>query len=61
MKRQETIKGILFEVGNQTPRRNEYERGQKYRLFVDGIPTGYTFATIKAAREFYRKNFFIWL
>lgn len=61
MKRTETIKGIFFEIGNRTPRRNEYERGQKYFLIVDGIPTGHTFQTIKAAREFYRKNYYIWL
>lgn len=61
MKRDIEKKGILFHIGNQTPRRNEYERGQKYRLFVEGIPTGQTFATIKAAREYIEKNYFLYM
>lgn len=61
MKRYIYIKGIEFYIGNQTPRRNEYERGQKYRLFVDGRPTGYSFHTIAAAKDFINKNYFCWM
>lgn len=67
MKREIEKKGILFCIGNQTPRRNEYERGQKYRLFVidaatgEHIPTSATFHTIKAAREYVEKNYFLYM
>ena len=61
MKRNIKIKDIDFYIGNQTPRRNEYERGQKYRLYADGTPTGYTFETIKAAKDFITKNYYIFM
>ena len=61
MQREIIIKDIHFYIGNQTPRRNEYERGQKYRLYADGIPTGYTFTTIKEAKNFILKNYYIFL
>lgn len=61
MKREIIVKDILFYIGNQTPRRNEYERGQKYRLFVEGRPTSYTFRTLKEAKTFIEKNYFIWM
>jgi hypothetical protein len=61
MKREIIVKDIVFYIGNQTPRRNEYERGQKYRLFVGGRPTSYTFHTIKEAKTFIEKNYFIWM
>jgi len=58
---------IFFRIGNRTPRRNEYERGLKYHLYVmdkkDFIfyPTGRYYSTIKEAKEDARKNYFIWL
>lgn len=61
MKRELNIKGINFYIGNQTPRKNPFERGQIYRLFVDNTPTSYTFHTIREARIFIYKNFYIWL
>jgi hypothetical protein len=61
MKRDFDIKGIHFEVGNFTPRHNPYERGLKYRLFVDDIPTSHVFSTIKEAKNFAGSNYFIWL
>ena len=61
MKREQIIKGLRFYLGNYTPRNNEYEKGLKYRLFVDSVPTGYTFETLKQGREFIKKNYFIWL
>lgn len=61
MKRDFNIKGITFHIGNYTPRKNEYERGLKYRLFVGDRPTNYVFTTIKQAKEFINKNYFIWL
>lgn len=72
MKRKFTVKAktsdtyIFFEVYNRTPRRNEYERGQVYGLAVGNAageyrPTGHTFSTIRAAKEYATKNYFIWL
>lgn len=61
MRRDIEKRGILFHIGNRTPRRNEYERGQKYALFVNGIPSGHTFHTIKAAREYIEQNYFLYL
>lgn len=61
MKRNINIKGIAFYIGNCTPRKNEFERGLKYRLFVDDLPTDYCFSTIKEAKEFINNNYFIWL
>lgn len=61
MKRNINYKGIPFYIGNYTPRNNEYEKGQHYKLFVDDMPTQYTFSTIREARTFIYKNYFIWL
>ena len=61
MKREIIKKDIVFYIGNQTPRRNEYERGQKYRLYADGIPTAHTFDTIKAAKDFINTNYYIFM
>lgn len=61
MKRDIEKKGILFHIGNQTPRKNEYERGLKYRLFVNGYPTSHAFCTIREAKEFAEKNYFLWM
>ena len=61
MKREIIIKDIKFYIANYTPRRNEYERGQKYKLFVDEIPTAYTFTTIKAAKSFIKSNYYIFM
>lgn len=61
MKRNVTFKGIDFHIANYTPRKNEYERGLKYKLFVAGIPTSYCFCTIREARNFISKNYFMWL
>ena len=51
-------KGIMFYIGNYTPRNNEYEKGLKYKLFVgpDRIPTDACFATLKDARAYIRRE-----
>lgn len=61
MKRDFEVKGIRFHLGNYTPRRNEFERGLKYQLYVDGIPTGYKFNTLKEGKAYATKNYFSWL
>lgn len=61
MKRDFTYKGIDFHIGGYTPRKNEFERGLKYKLFVDNTPTDYCFSTIHETRNFVFKNYFIWL
>ena len=63
MKRIYKINNVIFEIGNRTPRRNEFERGQKYRIYADGIPTGYTFATVKEAKSFIfsKDNYYIYM
>lgn len=61
MKRDFEIKGVQFHLGNYTPRRNEFERGLKYQLYVDGIPTGYKFNTLKEGKVYATKNYFSWL
>ena len=61
MKRIIEKKGIVFEIGNYTPRNNEYERGLRYRLYVDGIPTDNVFSGVKQARAYIEKNWFIYL
>ena len=64
MKREFTYKDIIFYVGNYTPRKNEFERGCKYKLFIgpDRIPTDYIFETIKQAKEFAEREWvrFAW-
>lgn len=52
---------VRLEVGNYTPRRNEFERGLKYELhYADGeygkTGTGYRFSTIKDAKEFAKRE-----
>ena len=64
MKREVTIKGIDFFLGNYTPRNNPYEKGMKYRVFLKDekgfIPTSYIFATLKDSKEFLEKNYWMW-
>ena len=55
-----TVKGIEFEIGHYTPSRNEFEKGLKYRLYCGDIPTGYTFTTKRACKEFAAKNYWLW-
>ena len=52
--------GVKFEIANYTPRKNEFEKGLKYRLFVDDIPTAETFSTLKQAKEWIDKNWIIY-
>ena len=66
MNRDFIVHGVHFMIGNQTPRKNEFERGLKYRLFVRDVdygymPTQYTFSTIHEGIKFINKNYFIWL
>lgn len=63
MRRDVEYKGIMFHIGNFTPRNNEYERGLKYRLFVgpEMIPTDHVFMTIREAKTFIEKNYWLWL
>ena len=60
MNRVINIHGINFEVVNRMPRKNQFERGQKYGLFVDNIPTSATFSTIKSALKWVNENWFIY-
>ena len=58
-----TYKNRVFILGGYTPR-NEYEKGNKYKLFmIDNTgakyPTSYIFATIKEAKNFIKDNYFI--
>ena len=61
MNRDFEVHGIKFHIGNYTPRRNEFERGAKYKLYVyrdlkhegeTAIPTNFICSTIKEAKEF---------
>lgn len=61
MKREIMIKNIRFYIGNYTPRNNEFEKGLKYKLFVDDIPTNYNFNSIKEAKKFITDNYWQWL
>ena len=61
MKRDIQIKGIDFHIGNYTPRRNEYEKGLKYKLYAGGIPTDHVFSTLREAKEFINNNYWLWL
>lgn len=72
MNRHFNFKGIHFYIGNYTPRRNEFERGLKYELYIieplQGsmyplytISTGYKFETIKQAKKYAVENYFCWL
>jgi len=53
--------GVVFEIGKQTPRRNEYERKQGWRLFVNGIPTSYTFGSVAEGKKWIDKNYYMYL
>ena len=61
MNRDIDIKGIHFHISNYTPRRNTFERGIKYKLFVDYIPTEYHFSTIKECKSWIEKNYYIFM
>jgi hypothetical protein len=53
--------GLVFYIGNRTPRRNEYEKGLKYIVFVGDIPTSNYFNTIKAAKQWINENYWMYL
>ena len=71
MKRDFEVKGIAFSVRNYTPRKNEFEKGLKYELFVkrgwpgypDGrfLGTGARFETIAAAKKYAVDNVSRWM
>lgn len=61
MKNKFSYKGVNFEIGGYTPRRNEYEHGLKYQLFVGDIPTGAKFETKHAAKNYAIENIYMWL
>ena len=61
---------IYFSLGNYTPRRNEYERGLKYHLYVTAYdingdrhdsPTGLLFATIAEAVGYIERYYSIYI
>ena len=58
-----TIKkcGLVFYIGNRTPRHNEYENGLKYIVFVEDMPTSNYFSTIKEAKQWINKNYWLYL
>ena len=61
MKREFIYKGISFYIGNYAPRKNEFEKGLKYQVFVDYsgyYGTGAKFATIKSAKEWIKRNIY---
>ena len=41
---------LTFELAPYTPRKNEFERGLRYRLLVNDADTGYRFSTVTEAR-----------
>ena len=61
MKNTFTIKGVEFEIGEYTPRRNEFERGVKYQLFVNGYASGFCFSTKHEAKAFAEREICRWL
>lgn len=61
MKRVFIFKDIIFEIGNFTPRNNDFERGVKYRLFVNNIPTEHVFKSLKDCRSWIKENYFVYL
>ena len=61
MKNKFTYKGVNFEIGRYTPRKNEFERGLKYQLFVGDIPTGAKFETKHGAKNYAIENIYMWL
>ena len=54
---------LVFELVPYTPRKNDFERGLRYRLLVNDIDTGYKFSTITEARLWlsYGKNYLMYL
>lgn len=60
MKNDFTIKGIEFHIGGYTPRKNEFEKGLKYQLYVNDRPTGYKFCTKHECKEYAEKNYWCW-
>lgn len=52
---------IKFELCSYTPRKNIYEKGLKYILFVDDIPTSMHFSSIQEGRKYINDNWFIYL
>lgn len=60
MKRIYQYADMQFKIGNYTPRRNEYERGLKYEVFIMGDDsvyrgTGYRFSTMHEAKAALKK------
>lgn len=53
--------GICFAFVHYTPRNNEFEKGLRYKLYVDGEPTGWLFSTLKEAKQFVALNWSNWL
>lgn len=53
--------GIRFTAGRFTPRNNEYEKGLKYFLIVNGNNTDYRFSSIPEVRKWIKENYFIFL
>lgn len=65
MKNEFMVHNIAFEIGNYTPRNNEFERGLKYELFLADAPngkqgTGFLFSTKKRAKEFAEREWILW-
>ena len=56
-----TYKGIKFEIANYNARKNEFEHGLKYQLFVGDIPTGAKFETKHGAKNYAIENIYMWL
>ena len=54
-----------FAICNNKPRNNEFERGQRYRLYYAGIDgscnigTSYTFPTVTQAIKFVINNVYV--
>ena len=65
IKREFTIAGIEFVVGNYRPRQNEFERGLKYMLLVKEnccyYDTGMRGCTIKECKEYAKREIARWL
>lgn len=56
-----TYKGIEFEIANYNARKNEFEHGLKYQLFVGGYPTSYKFSTKHNLKEYAKQYYWLWL
>lgn len=69
MNRNINYKGISFYIANYTPRRNQYEKGLKYQLFIKSpdyiaphpeyIPTNIYFCTIHEGKRWIKANYYI--